>query len=252
MKNIDKTFTPTALADVLHRLGLSSTTPLKVAFSGGLDSCVLLHALGALRERLGLSLSAVHVDHGLHPGSADWARHAARFCERLNIPCVVERTKVARIREQGVEAAARHARYACLARHVGSGEVLLTAHQADDQAETLMLQLLRGAGVQGLAAMLSDTKFHAGRLVRPLLDFTRAQLTEYAARERLHWMEDSSNDDLRLSRNYLRHQVFPQLKARWPGAAQRMAHTAGIAAEAAGLLDELAESDWADVRGTGE
>lgn len=250
MKNIDKVFSPPALADVLHRLGLSSATPLKVAFSSGLDSCVLLHALGLLREPLDFTLSAVHVDHGLHPDSADWARRARQFCERLNIPCIVERIEVTRVREHGLEAAARHARYACLARHVRTGEVLLTAHQADDQAETLLLQLLRGTGMHGLAAMPAVTAFHAGRLARPLLDFTRAQLKAYATQEKLQWIEDASNDDLRLSRNYLRHQVFPRLEAHWPGAAQRIAHSAGMAAEAVGLLDELAESDWLDARGT--
>ncbi len=252
MKNIDKTFSPSALADVLHRLGLSPATPLKVAFSGGLDSCVLLHALGSLREPLGLSLSAVHVDHGLHPDSVDWARRARLFCERLNIPCVVERIEIIRIREHGLEAAARRARYACLARHVGKDEVLLTAHQADDQAETLLLRLLRGAGMHGLAAMPAITAFHAGRLARPLLDFTRAQLTAYATQEKLQWIEDTSNADLRLSRNYLRHRVFPRLEAHWPGAARRIAHAADMAAEAVGLLDKLAESDWLGARGTEE
>ncbi|HEY5682951.1 MAG TPA: tRNA lysidine(34) synthetase TilS [Sulfuricaulis sp.] len=250
MKNIDKAFSPSALADVLHRLGLSSATPLKVAFSGGLDSCVLLHALGSLRESQGLTISAVHVNHGLHPDSPDWARRAQQYCERLNIPCVLERIEITRVREHGLEAAARQARYACLARHISNGEVLLTAHQADDQAETLLLQLLRGTGMQGLAAMPAIMAFHAGQLARPLLDFTRAQLMTYAAQEKLQWIEDSSNDDLRLSRNYLRHQVFPRLEVHWPGAVRRIAHSAGMAAEAIVLLDELAESDWILARGT--
>ncbi|MCR4301030.1 MAG: tRNA lysidine(34) synthetase TilS [Sulfuricaulis sp.] len=249
MKTNNIVFSPLELADVLHRLGLSAATPLKVAFSGGLDSCVLLHALGSWREPLGLSLSAVHVDHGLHPDSADWARRARQICERLNISCVIERVQVTQIREHGLEAAARHARYTCLARHVGTGEVLLTAHQADDQAETLLLQLLRGTGMQGLAAMPAIMAFHVGRLARPLLDFTRAQLQAYATQEKLSWIEDASNDDLRLSRNYLRHQVFPRLKSHWPEAARRIAHSAGMAAEAVGLLDELAQNDWALARG---
>ena len=249
MKNIDTEFSDSGLAHILHRLGLSSATPLKVAFSGGLDSCVLLHALARLREPLGLSLSAVHVDHGLHPDSADWARRARQQCQRLDVPCAIERVHITQIREHGLEAAARHARYACLARHVGPGEVLLTAHQADDQAETMLLQLLRGTGMHGLAAMPAVTAFHAGRLARPLLEFTRAQLAAYAAHENLQWIEDTSNDDLRLARNFLRHQVFPRLEAHWPGAPRRLAHSAGMAAEAIVLLDELAESDWAGARG---
>ncbi len=247
MKNIDQNvFSPSALADVLHRLGLSPETPLKVAFSGGLDSCVLLHALSVLRGETSLRLGAVHVDHGLQPASAGWARHAEKFCEGLNVPCAVERILITatEIREHGLEAAARRARYACLARHVGAGEVLLTAHHIDDQAETVLLQLLRGAGTHGLAAMPEIAPFSAGRLARPLLGFTRAQLVDYAEREKLQWVDDASNRDPRFSRNYLRHQVFPLLEARWPGAARQIARAAGLSAEAAGLLDAVAEADW--------
>lgn len=245
-------FSPSALAGVLHRLGLSSATPLKVAFSGGLDSCVLLHALCHLRESLGLSLHAVHVDHGLHPDSSGWARRARQTCDRLKIPCAVERVQVTHVREHGLEDAARRARYACLSRHVSQGEVLLTAHQADDQAETVLLQLLRGTGVHGLAAMPAMTAFHAGRLARPLLGFTRGQLAAYARREKLEWIDDTSNNDPRFSRNYLRHQVFPLLEAHWPEVSRRIARLAGMAAEAAELLDNLAESDWSVCRGAQE
>lgn len=243
-------FSPSALADVLHRLGLSSATPLKVAFSGGLDSCVLLHALSSLRESLSLQLHALHVDHGLRPESSDWALHVKQTCDQLRIPCTNERVQVTRVREHGLEDAARRARYACLARHVGKGEVLLTAHHADDQAETVLLQLLRGAGVPGLAAMPVMTAFHAGRLARPLLGFTREQLAAYARQENLQWIDDVSNDDLRLSRNYLRHQVFPLLEMHWPEASRRIARSAGMIAEAGALLDELAESDWSSCCGT--
>ena len=239
-------FSPSALADVLHRLGLSPETPLKVAFSGGLDSCVLLHALCALRKELPWRFGAVHVDHGLQPASASWAHHAEKFCEDLNVPCAVERVVITttEIHEQGLEAAARQARYACLARHVGAGEVLLTAHHVDDQAETVLLQLMRGSGTHGLAAMPEIASFSAGRLARPLLGFTRAQLADYAEREKLQWVDDPSNRDPRFSRNYLRHQVFPLLEARWSGATRQIARAAGLSAEAAGLLDSLAEADW--------
>jgi len=246
LKNIDNVFSPPALADVLHRLGLSPQTPLTVAFSGGLDSCVLLHALCALRKELPWRFGAVHVDHGLQPASAAWARQAEKFCEDLNVPCAVERILVTdtEIRRQGLEAAARQARYACLARHVGVGEVLLTAHHVDDQAETMLLQLLRGSGTHGLAAMPEITPFSAARLARPLLGFTRAQLADYAEREKLQWVDDPSNHDPRFSRNYLRHQVFPLLDARWPGAARQIARAAALSAEAAGLLDAVADADW--------
>lgn len=249
MKNIDTEFSPRALADVLHRLGLLPATSLKVAFSGGLDSCVLLHALCRLRESLPLRLAALHVDHGLQAASAEWARYSREICARLNVPCVVERIHVADVREYGLEAAARRGRYAGLARHVEAGEVLLTAHHIDDQAETVLLQLLRGSGVHGLAAMPAIAAFSAGRMARPLLGFTRKQLAAYAAREKLEWIDDSSNRDPRFSRNYLRHRVFPLLEARWPGAARQIARAASLSAEAAGLLDSLAEADWRACQG---
>src|SRR3989344_5891248 len=253
MKNIDNVFSPSALADVLHRLGLSPETPLKVAFSGGLDSCVLLHALCALRKELPWRLGAVHVDHGLQPASAGWVRHAEKFCEGLNVPCAVERIliTVTEIREHGLEAAARQARYACLARHVGTGEVLLTAHHVDDQAETVLLQLLRGSGTHRLAAMPEIAPFSTGRLARRLVGFARAQLADYAEREKLQWVDDASNRDPRFSRNYLRHQVFPLLDTRWPGAARQIARAATLSAEAAGLLDAVAEADSQACRAEG-
>lgn len=250
MKNIDIAFSSRALADVLSRLGLSSATPLKVAFSGGLDSSVLLHALRQLREPLGLSLHALHVDHGLYPDSAEWALRARQICQNLNISCTVERVQVARAHAHGPEAAARLARYAFLSRQLGYGEVLLTAHHADDQAETVLLQLLRGAGIHGLAAMPAIASFDGGRLARPLLDFTRDQLLAYAQDQKLQWIDDPSNADDQFSRNYVRHRIFPLLEARWPSAAHRMAHSAGLAAEAVELLDEMAAADENRCRGS--
>ena len=244
MKNIDNVFSPQALADVLVRLGLPPDTTLKVAFSGGLDSHVLLHALSRLRQEHAFRLGAIHVNHGLHRDADGWARHCARICADLDVECRVERIHVADIREHGLEAAARRARYACLAGQIGPDEVLLTAHQRDDQAETVLLQLLRGAGVHGLAAMPEIARFSRGRLARPLLGFSRAQLQTYARAENLHWIEDPSNRDEYLARNFLRHQVFPRLEQRWPGASEQIARSAGFAAEAAEQLDVLAESDW--------
>lgn len=244
MKNIDIEFSIQALADVLARLGLPPGAALKVAFSGGLDSHVLLHALSRLRREHFLRLSAIHVNHALHPQADDWARHCARICADLGVECRAERIRVADIREHGLEAAARRARYACLAGQVGPDEVLLTAHQRDDQAETVLLQLLRGAGVHGLAAMPEIARFSRGRLARPLLGFSRTQLMAYAQAQNLQWIEDPSNRDERLARNFLRHRVFPLLEQRWPGASVQIARSAGFAAAAAEELDILAESDW--------
>jgi tRNA(Ile)-lysidine synthase len=242
--NTAMVFSLQSLADVLRRLDLSSATPLKIAFSGGLDSHVLLHALCQLRGQMSLDVSAVHVDHGLQPSSHSWTRHCALVCAQLDVPFVSERIQVTDIKATGLEAAARAARYACLARHVAADAVLLTGQHLDDQAETVLLQLLRGTGVPGLSAMPEITRFSKGRMARPLLGFTRAQLLAYATQEKLQWIDDASNEDARFSRNYLRHRVFPLLESRWPGSARQIARTAYLAAETSGLLDVLAESDW--------
>lgn len=242
--NTDSSFSAQALARVLaDRLGLTPDTPLKIAFSGGLDSHVLLHALCALRDPLCPSITAVHIDHGLQKDSSAWAQHCVQVCAGLGVSCLVERVEVHKIHEEGLEAAARRARYARLARHVSAGEVMLTAHHVDDQAETVLLQLLRGAGVHGLAAMPAMAEFSAGHLARPLLEFTRHELEAYANAHGLRWIEDASNQDTRLARNFLRHRIFPLVGERWPGAARQLARSARHAAEAAGLLDEMAKTD---------
>ena len=242
--NTDSSFSSQALARVLaDLLGLTPDTPLKIAFSGGLDSHVLLHALCALREPLRSGITAVHIDHGLQENSFEWAQHCVQVCAGLGVTCLVERVEVRKIHEEGIEAAARRARYTCLARHVGTGEVMLTAHHVDDQAETVLLQLLRGAGMQGLAAMPVMAEFSAGHLARPLLEFTRHDLEVYAKAHGLRWVDDPSNQDTRLARNFLRHRIFPLVGERWPGAARQLARSARHAAEAAGLLDEVAATD---------
>lgn len=244
-RNIDTAFSPTSLARVLSDgLGLGPECRLKVAYSGGVDSHALVHAIAALRNH-GWRASAIHIDHGLHPDSAAWARHCAAVCDRLRLECHVERVIVASTGEHGPEDAARRARYACLARQIGSNDVLLTAHQQDDQAETVLLQLLRGSGPHGLAAMPALSPFGPGRHARPLLAFSRAQLVSYARAEGLTWIEDPSNRDARIARSLLRVDIFPRLLERWPDVPRSLARVAGHMAEAAHLLDELAALDLA-------
>lgn len=239
-------FTPGALARVLSaELHLTPATPLYVAYSGGMDSHVLLHALGNLRERGSWRVHALHVDHGLQPDSAEWERHCAAVCAALAIPFRSERIVVQGIAERGLEDAARHARYAALARLLPPGAVLLTAHHRDDQAETVLLQLMRGAGVAGLAAMPALAEFAEGRLARPLLGFAREALADYAAQHQLRWIEDASNRDENLVRNFVRHRVLPVLAERWPQAAARMALAASHQGEALRLLDRLGDIDLA-------
>ncbi|HEX5419512.1 MAG TPA: tRNA lysidine(34) synthetase TilS, partial [Gammaproteobacteria bacterium] len=207
-----------------------------VAFSGGLDSSVLLAAMTRLPTRY--ALRALHVDHGLHPDSADWARRCAEFAAGLEVPYRSARVSVDAGRGDGLEAAAREARYAALAELLEPGETLLTAHHADDQLETLLFRLLRGTGVRGLRGILPRSRLGVDFVARPLLGFTRAELRAQAERWGLQWLEDPSNRDLAYDRNYLRAAVLPVVLKRWPRASQTASRLAAAAADAESILEQ--------------
>ncbi|HXG28185.1 MAG TPA: tRNA lysidine(34) synthetase TilS [Nevskiales bacterium] len=212
-----------------------------LAFSGGLDSTVLLHLL--MRTRLRAPLAAVHVHHGLQVSADDWVRHCRQICREWAVPLIVRRVAPRRGPRRSLEAEARALRYAALRGLMRPGDVLLTAHQIEDQAETLLLQLLRGAGPRGLAAMPAVSEFPPGLHVRPLLTYGRAELEAYARTHRLHWVEDPSNQDRAHARNFLRHDILPRLRTRWPQADRLLSRSAALCAEAAELLDAQAEDD---------
>lgn len=189
------------------------------------------------------SLRALHVDHALHADSAEWERRCAGAAARLGVAYRSLRVAVEPARGTGLEAAARAARYAALARLLEPGETLLTAHHADDQLETLLLRLLRGTGVRGLRGVLPRAPFGPGFLARPLLGFTRAELRAQAERWGLDWLEDPSNRCLQFDRNYLRAAVLPALRARWPRAAQTAVRLGAAAEDAEQILAEAARAD---------
>ncbi len=219
---------------------------LCIALSGGLDSVALLHAAHELAGREpGLALRAVHVDHGLQPQSGSWAAHCATTCAGLGVPLTVIGLRLAIGKGASVEAEARSARYVALAGALQQGEWLLTAQHADDQFETVLLQLLRGAGVAGLAAMPDAAPLGRGTHLRPLLDVTRAGLQAYAADAGLAWIEDPMNEDSCYDRAWLRHAILPALRARFPSAARTIGRSARHFAEAQVLLEALADADAA-------
>jgi tRNA(Ile)-lysidine synthase len=223
---------------------LAGRTPrVMVAFSGGMDSTVLVHLLVKQRRKLG-SLRLAHVDHGLQSASADWSRHCARLAHLWGVPILKLQARIVR-GKASPEAAARDARYALLAQVMEPGEVLVTAQHRDDQAETLLLQLLRGAGVAGLAAMPEFAPFAQGFLARPLLAVARRDLEAAARAARLRWIDDPSNADTRFSRNFVRHRLMPLIREHWPGADKALARSAAHMAEAAALLHERAAQDLA-------
>jgi tRNA(Ile)-lysidine synthase len=225
------------LADVARA---TPDTPLLVAFSGGLDSTVLLHLLAADANVRARGLRALHVRHDLQSAAAAWEMHCRRVCAALGIELQVLAVQVARDSGLGLEAAARAARHSAFAAELRAGETLVLAHHRDDQAETVLLRLLRASGSDGLAAMRALRDFGQGRLWRPLLDIPRAQLLAQARALGLEWIEDPSNADEHHDRNYLRHRVLPLLDARWPGAGAALARSAQLLAEDAQLLEDEA------------
>ena len=214
-----------------------------VAYSGGVDSHVLLHLLANQRDALRAPLMSVHVDHGIHSQSGEWRAHCERACAQLNIPFYALHTDGGAGPGESPEAAARSARYRALAEWLPEGAALLTAQHREDQAETLLLQLFRGAGPRGLSAMPASAPFGGGFLLRPLLDMTRANIMAWAQTHDLSWIEDPSNTDTRYDRNLLRHELLPQLRERWPGLSTVLARAAAHQSEQAGLADALAEVD---------
>ncbi|MCG5540491.1 MULTISPECIES: tRNA lysidine(34) synthetase TilS [unclassified Halorhodospira] len=220
----------------------------RVAFSGGRDSTALLHALAEGRDELPAPLGAVHIDHGLHAGSARWAEHCRAVCQRLGVALECRRVDVPSPVGQGLEAAAREARYRAFSALVAPGECLVLAHHAEDQAETFLLRALRGGGLHGLCAMPTTRPLGRGRLARPLLEVSRASLTAYLQARGADWIEDPANRDPAHDRVYLREHVLPALAARWPDAAGRL--QAGVAALQAdqALLDGYLDSDLAAAR----
>ncbi len=233
-------------------LDAASVHPVMVGFSGGLDSTVLLHLLAQAPGRAAGSVRAVHVHHGLQAQADAWAEHCHQVCAGWGIALQVIHVDVRRDDGDGLEAAARTARHAAFQACLQAGEWLALAHHQDDQAETFLLRALRGSGVDGLAAMRPLRAFGHGQLWRPLLDVPRAALEAHARRHRLHWIEDPSNQHDEVDRNFLRLQLMPLLRQRWPHAATALARSAGLAAQASDLLatqDDAALQSCTDTSG---
>ena len=220
-----------------------------IALSGGLDSTVLLHALASHRGGHGKALLAAHIDHGLQPESGRWALHCEQTAGGLDVDFECVRVAVDPASRQGIEAAAREARYGALADFIGPHDWLLSAHHQDDHAETLLLNLMRGSGPAGLAGIGELNRFANGWLVRPLLDIPREALEQYAVVHGLSWVNDTSNEDRRFDRNYLRHEVMPLLEQRWPGVTSGLARSAMLSGEVTRLLEDLARFDLEAVGG---
>jgi tRNA(Ile)-lysidine synthase len=223
---------------------------LVVALSGGADSAALLAGLAALRAGgfRGLPLRAVHIDHGLQAAASEFREACQNLCEHLGIPLSLIRVEVQSEAGLSIEAAARDARYAALAAQLQPRECLLTAHHRQDQAETLLLQAVRGAGVKGMSAMPLCRVLGSGWHVRPVLDVPHRELLQWGGQLENFKAIDPMNEDLRFDRTYLRKAIWPLIETRWPGAETALSRSARHMAEAQELLDRVAATDVARLR----
>lgn len=214
--------------------GMPAGGVVHVAYSGGCDSTVLLHLAALARDQTAdaaWSLRAIHVNHGLHPDAGNWEAHCRSVCEALAVPLDVARPDLDG-QAGNLEARARSARYAVFRKLLGADDILMMAHHLEDQAETLLLALMRGRGPGALAGMPATRRLGHGALWRPLLNVPPQTLRDWAAQYQLRWVEDPSNNSFEQDRNYLRHRVLPQIRSRWPGYATGWQQSAGLIAEA--------------------
>jgi len=230
---------------VLHKLPLPRH--YWVAYSGGVDSSVLLHVLSNIHVQLKSAVIAIHVNHGLSPNAGNWVQHCQSFCNARKIRFEKVTIDASGNKDKSPEAWARELRYKAMAEFMEKGDILLTAHHQDDLAETILLQLLRGAGPEGLAGIPEIRSFGAGWLARPLMPFTRKELEEYARQEQLQWIEDESNSNTGFDRNFIRQHIMPVVIKRWPSASRTLMRAARHQADMSVLLDEIASNDLENV-----
>jgi tRNA(Ile)-lysidine synthase len=214
-----------------------------IAYSGGIDSTVLLHFIYTHRDKVSRDIRAVHVNHNISKFSDEWAEHCKQFCNELNIRFELLTLDARNYEGFGPEAYARELRYATISRLLSINDILLTAHHRDDLAETFILQLMRGAGPEGLAGIPQIREFGPGWIIRPFLEYTREQLNAYAIQNSLQWIEDESNSDLSLDRNYIRNQLIPYLQQHWPAVSRTLARSANHQADLLDILRYSAEID---------
>lgn len=230
---------PATIAEIIRKL--HSTDKYWIAYSGGLDSHALLHLLSQsfpLQQ-----LTAIHINHGLSVNANLWQEHCRKTCEQLNVAFQAISVNAHPFPGQSPEAAARNARYDALITVIENNAALITAHQQDDQAETVLLQMLRGGGTAGLAAMPAKKIFGQGVLIRPLLNFTRADLLEYAQYHHLKWIDDESNNESRFDRNYLRLELFPMISQRWPHIKSILTKFSKQCADDEAILQTMSQID---------
>lgn len=214
---------------------LTKSKNICIALSGGLDSVVLLHLLA---QQPDLNLRAIHVNHGLSPNASNWQHFCEQICKQYNIPLQINAINIEKINQKSLEDLARQGRYQVFKNTLTKNELLVTAHHLDDQAETVLLQLFRGCGPKGLAAMPKVMQFGLGQLARPLLDFSKEDLRAYANSHHLIWVEDESNENCTFDRNFVRQNLLPLIQSRWPTVTENIARTAHHCANSTQFIEQ--------------
>ena len=227
-----------------YRAELEAAPRVLVGLSGGVDSVVLLHLLQRMLDPQ--KIEALHINHGLSPNALQWQENAQQLCRKLGVRCHIEQVEVSGSGE-GLEAAARNARYQVFENYLSDGGLLLLAHHGDDQVETVFYHLLRGSGPRGLAGIPERRQLSGGGLLRPLLAVSKQMLLDYAQKHELRWDDDESNTQIHFDRNYLRHQLIPPLAKRWPDYLSRVAASAWLCGESEQLAVEVADDDLLSV-----
>jgi tRNA(Ile)-lysidine synthase len=240
MSNRPVAFTAERLLQALQ--SLPAVNAYMVGFSGGADSTALLHALATLGNRMDTPVSAVHVNHGLHADADLWQLQCEKFCLQSKIELTCLKVEIGNNTGKGLEAEARELRYQAISKLLKPEDCLLTAHHADDQAETLLLNLMRGSGVDGLSAMPASRPLGDGFLQRPLLKFQNSSLKDYLRENHTGWIEDPSNQQLDHDRNFVRHKLIPLLDQRWPEVGKRLLLTTRAMSDTRKLLEKLADN----------
>lgn len=226
----------------LYEQGIQSKAQapkLVLAYSGGVDSEVLAFGLSAFAQKHPhIACLLIHVHHGLSPNANTWVDHCISRANYYQLPVQIERVNVNKGPRESLEAKARDARYQAFERYLNPGDILLTAHHQDDQLETLLLALKRGQGPKGLGAMAPMQSYKQSWLVRPLLSISRPQIEQFAAQYGVNHIEDESNQDDSYDRNFLRLEIIPRLKQRWPSIATTAARSAALCAEQQQVIDD--------------
>ena len=233
-QNIEETLKQHIQADNIKKICVS--------LSGGIDSIVLLHALKKVSNK-DFSIRAIHINHNLHEGSQSWADFCQKTCDQIQIQINIHSVKINNKEGFGIEAAARKVRYQKFQESIQEGEWLMTAHHQDDQLETILLRMARGTGVEGLQGIQKQFNFGRGNILRPLLDVSKSEILGYAMKNKLDWVEDTSNQETHFDRNFLRMKVIPTLKERWPAFSSSVSRLSNISTQTSTLLKELAEQD---------